>query len=212
MFLSNPAVRWYMFGEGHDRRSILKLLGAAPFISLESLKTKNPVAAGAKAQTGVIENQRLRIEFSNNGGVTRVYSKETDIEMVDPSGGWPPISWTITLYSDEYDGLSAGSHRTRSGPEISTVREDNKVSIKLEWEDPYLSAWDDGSQVQIDEYFDAKITVTVSLGDGDPLSYWDISIQNQSSRAVNEVNCPAINNITTLDPDGEDALIPSLVV
>jgi hypothetical protein len=146
------------------------------------------------AEPIVIENDALRIEFSEaSGAVTRVYNKIVDLELIT-DGAAAHIPWRITVADDgaQRDPAAMLSLPPRSGfAEFShrEIADESGAGVQLRW------------KVDADLDIEAKVELAPGMGE----ARFTVGVRNRSDKsAVIAIEYPVISGIGILGNSGED--------
>ncbi|USZ71485.1 DUF6259 domain-containing protein [Natronosalvus halobius] len=150
-------------------------------------------------------NGLIEITFDKvRGSIEQVRAVDLDLDLRSESGKGPEMAWELTFFHAETPRLSAPSY----GAELTAIEtraDDDSVGVTMTWANPRLyPAVEEGPR------FDGEVTVDVTIKENDPLSYWDIHVENNDELAIKSVQCPKIMDIEAVAEDGTDGItLPS---
>lgn len=184
------------------RRTVLKATAAALPLSKWPLKSTTSESVFVEDDESQIRigNEKLEVTFrKDNGGIEQVRDVEQDRTLQEMSVKDPAMTWELSFYHPETPNLTAGSH-SAGKPSITTNVGETETTVTLEWSNPELFP-------PVSDAFTGTITVTVTVREDDPLSYWRTDVQNNDELAIRSVDCPKILAIKPLVDDGTDGIV-----
>ncbi|WP_138004415.1 DUF6259 domain-containing protein [Halalkalirubrum salinum] len=190
-----------------SRRVLLKVASILPFIGWASRpgKAETSVFVDEDESHVRIGNSQLELTFrKETGSIEQVRAVELGLDLRNSSGKGPEMTWELSFYHPETESLTAPSYEAEKA--IVQTRDDgDEVGVTITWTNPRLYP-----NVQEGPRFEGKVTVEVSVRENDPLSYWQIDVENNDSLAIKSIECPKIMDIDAVADDGTDGItLPS---
>lgn len=186
-----------------SRRVLLKIASLLPFLSLLSRtgKAESGVFVNDDGSSVRVGNEQIELEFGKEtGSIEQVRAIELGLDLRSSPGGGPAMTWELTFYHPETDSLTAPSYEAED-TRIETRDDGDEASVILTWTNPRLYP-----SVREEPRFDGRVTVEVTVREDDPLSYWNIEVENNDDLAIKSVECPKIMDIEALSDDGTDGI------
>lgn len=184
------------------RRTVLMAAAAVPFLGSAGSASAAGVFLDETSSSVTIGNDAVEVTFgTEHGAIRRLDLPNQGLSLVDPDGRGPSTAWTISFYHPETDSLSAPSYDA----DLTEIRQstgEGEASVELTWTDPTLYP-----DVEEGPTFSGTVTVTVTVREGEPLSYWDVHVANDDDLAIRSVTCPWLMDVQPPAEDGADAIV-----
>lgn len=197
-----------------SRRSVLALVSSVPLLGIAS---RDAVAADDSyveedGSTVTIGNGLIELSFGrSNGGLRQVRSVQHDLNLQGAVEAGDATTWamavdhpgTETLVAPRRNPDTISTNSTEDAEvTISTDQTETEARITIEWVDPELFPND------VRNRFHGRVTVSVTVRAGDPLSSWEMAVENDTDLAITQFTCPNITGVTSIG-DGDEVVLPT---
>lgn len=187
------------------RRPFLKSIAAISLLSVSSANAQSERGVYVESDTEIVKlgNSRIELLFHAPSGRFRQFrDKNQQIKLRDIENAPYSPTFGLSFEHPEFgDTGTSGAHAQETTIE-QTINDDH-ATLSIEYRD--LQLWDDTGRV--DQRFRGPITITVTVKEGDSLSYWSASVTNETGATVRELAVPLITDIQSIAQNETDALI-----